>query len=78
QPIIDAFPVTIFVILHSSYSCRETLTTLDYLTSNIDLDFGENFPFISTNGYRLADGQRTVMRHVLELVPTNKILRSSS
>jgi predicted TIM-barrel fold metal-dependent hydrolase len=39
---------------------------------NVYLDFGEIFPFIS------ADAQRTVVRQVLELAPTNKILWSSS
>jgi hypothetical protein len=38
---------------------------------NVYLDFGEVFPFIS------AEGQRTVIRQVLELAPTNKILWSS-
>lgn len=35
------------------------------------LDFGEIFPFLS------ADGQRDVVKQVLELCPTNKIMWSS-
>ncbi|KAG1728871.1 amidohydrolase 2 [Suillus paluster] len=72
QPIIKAFPETIFVLLHSSYPYTRDAGYLTSVYKNVYLDFGEIFPFIS------ADGQRTVIREVLELAPTNKILWSSS
>lgn len=72
QPIIKAFPDTIFVLLHSSYPYTRDAGYLTSVYKNVYLDFGEIFPFIS------ADAQRTVVREVLELAPTNKILWSSS
>jgi predicted TIM-barrel fold metal-dependent hydrolase len=72
QPIIKAFPETIFVLLHSSYPYTRDAGYLTSVYKNVYLDFGEIFPFIS------ADGQRTVVHQVLELAPTNKILWSSS
>jgi predicted TIM-barrel fold metal-dependent hydrolase len=72
QPIIKAFPETIFVLLHSSYPYTRDAGYLTSVYKNVYLDFGEIFPFIS------ADAQRTVVRQVLELAPTNKILWSSS
>ncbi|KAG1744372.1 amidohydrolase 2 [Suillus lakei] len=71
QPIIKAFPETIFVLLHSSYPYTRDAGYLTSVYKNVYLDFGEIFPFIS------ADGQRTVVRQVLELAPTNKILWST-
>lgn len=71
QPIIKAFPETIFVLLHSSYPYTRDAGYLTSVYKNVYLDFGEVFPFIS------AEGQRTVIRQVLELAPTNKILWSS-
>ena len=38
---------------------------------NVYLDFGEIFPFLS------PDGQMSVVKQVLELCPTNKIMWSS-
>lgn len=38
---------------------------------NVYLDFGEVFPMLS------ADGQKSVIKEMLELVPTNKLLWSS-
>jgi hypothetical protein len=71
QPIIKAFPETIFVLLHSSYPYTRDAGYLTSVYKNVYLDFGEIFPFIS------ADGQRTVVHQVLELAPTNKILWST-
>lgn len=71
QPIIKAFPETVFVLLHSSYPYTRDAGYLTSVYKNVYLDFGEVFPFIS------AEGQRTVIRQVLELAPTNKILWSS-
>ncbi|KAG1744379.1 amidohydrolase 2 [Suillus lakei] len=71
QPIIKAFPETIFVLLHSSYPYTRDAGYLTSVYKNVYLDFGEIFPMIS------ADAQRTAVRQVLELAPTNKILWST-
>ncbi|KAJ3503636.1 hypothetical protein NLJ89_g8342 [Agrocybe chaxingu] len=71
QEIIEAFPKTTFVILHSAYPYTRDAGYLTAMYSNVYLDFGEVFPFVS------AEGQRNVLRQVLELSPTNKIMWSS-
>lgn len=72
QPIIAAFPNTPFVLLHSSYPFTQEAGYLTAVYPNVYLDFGEIFPFLS------ADGQKTVVRQVFELCPTNKIMWSSA
>lgn len=71
QPLIAAFPKTRFVLLHSSYPYTREAGYLSAVYENVFLDFGEIFPFVS------ADGQRQVVRQMLELCPTNKIMWSS-
>ncbi|CAA7262582.1 unnamed protein product [Cyclocybe aegerita] len=71
QGIIEAFPKTTFVILHAAYPYTRDAGYLTAMYSNVYLDFGEVFPFVS------AEGQRNVLRQVLELSPTNKIMWSS-
>lgn len=71
QPIIKAFPNTKIVLLHSSYPFTQEAGYLTAVYRNVFLDFGEIFPFLS------ADGQRDVVKQVLELCPTNKIMWSS-
>ncbi|THH29290.1 hypothetical protein EUX98_g4877 [Antrodiella citrinella] len=71
QPIIKAHPQTKFVLLHSSYPYTREAGYLTATYPNVYLDFGEVFPFLS------AEGQRNVVRQVLELAPTNKILWST-
>lgn len=71
QPLIKANPQTKFVLLHSSYPYTREAGYLTAVYPNVYLDFGEIFPFLS------ADGQRSTVKHVLELCPTNKILWSS-
>ncbi|KDR74123.1 hypothetical protein GALMADRAFT_71467 [Galerina marginata CBS 339.88] len=71
QPVIKAFPETQFVLLHSSYPYTREAGYLTAVYRNVYLDFGEVFPFVS------GDGQRTIIRQVLELAPTNKIMWSS-
>ncbi|EIN05840.1 hypothetical protein PUNSTDRAFT_145746 [Punctularia strigosozonata HHB-11173 SS5] len=71
QPLIKAFPETKFVLLHSSYPYTREAGYLSAVYANVYLDFGEIFPFVS------ADGQREVVRQMLELCPTNKILWST-
>jgi predicted TIM-barrel fold metal-dependent hydrolase len=71
QPLIKAFPSTKFVILHSSYPFTREAGYLASVYANAYLDFGEVFPFLS------ADGQRGVIKQMMELCPTNKLLWSS-
>ncbi|KAI0789209.1 amidohydrolase-domain-containing protein [Abortiporus biennis] len=71
QPIIKAFPNTKFILLHSSYPFTREAGYLAAVYPNVYLDFGEIFPFLS------ADGQVSVVKQVIELCPTNKILWST-
>ncbi|KAI0729116.1 amidohydrolase-domain-containing protein [Fomitopsis betulina] len=71
QPIIKAFPNTKIILLHSSYPFTQEAGYLTAVYRNVFLDFGEIFPFLS------ADGQRDVVKQVLELCPTNKIMWST-
>lgn len=71
QPIIKAYPNTKFVLLHSSYPYTRDAGYLTAVYPNVFLDFGEIFPFVS------AVGQCAVVKQVLELAPTNKIMWSS-
>ncbi|KAJ7066706.1 amidohydrolase-domain-containing protein [Mycena amicta] len=71
QPIIKAFPETHFVLLHSAYPFTREAGYLTAVYSNVWLDFGEVFPFVS------GAGQRSIIQQVLELSPTNKILWST-
>lgn len=72
QPLIEAYPNTRIVLLHSSYPYTREAGYLTAMYDNVFLDFGEIFPFVS------PDGQREVLRQVLELAPTNKIMWSSA
>lgn len=71
QPIIKAFPDATFVLLHSAYPFTREAGYLTAVYSNVFLDFGEIFPFVS------GHGQRAIIQQVLELCPTNKILWST-
>ena len=71
QPLIEAYPSTRIVLLHSSYPYTREAGYLTAMYDNVFLDFGEIFPFVS------PDGQREVLRQALELAPTNKIMWSS-
>lgn len=71
QTIIRAYPDTVFVLLHSSYPYTRDAGYLTAMYKNVYLDFGEIFPVLS------VDGQRAVIKQMLELAPTNKILWSS-
>ena len=72
QPIIEAYPDTPIVLLHSGYPYTREAGYLTSVYENVYLDFGEIFPLLS------GDGQRVVVRQMLELAPTNKILWSST
>ncbi|CAL1697878.1 unnamed protein product [Somion occarium] len=71
QPIIKAYPNTKILLLHSGYPYTREAGYLTAVYPNVYLDFGEIFPFLS------ADGQRSTVKQVLELCPTNKILWST-
>ncbi|KIK56197.1 hypothetical protein GYMLUDRAFT_47409 [Collybiopsis luxurians FD-317 M1] len=71
QPVIKDYPQTTFVLLHSSYPYTKEAGYLSAVYANVVLDFGEIFPFVS------GPGQRQIIRQVLDLCPTNKILWST-
>ncbi|OCH91311.1 hypothetical protein OBBRIDRAFT_753306 [Obba rivulosa] len=71
QPIIKAYPNTQIVLLHSSYPYTQQAGYLAAVYRNVYLDFGEIFPFLS------PDGQRDVVKQVLELCPSTKIMWST-
>ncbi|KAJ7077817.1 amidohydrolase 2 [Mycena belliarum] len=71
QAVIKAYHNTPFVLLHSSYPFTREAGYLSAVYLNVFLDFGEVFPFVS------GEGQRSIIRQVLELCPTNKILWST-
>lgn len=59
------------MLLHASYPFTREAGYLAAVYRNVFLDFGEVFPFVS------AEGQRAVVRQVLELSPTTKIMWST-
>ncbi|KAK0463211.1 amidohydrolase 2 [Desarmillaria tabescens] len=71
QRIIKAYPKTSFILLHSSYPYTREAGYLTLVYANVFLDFGEIFPMVS------AHGQKAVVRQMLEITPTNKILWST-
>ncbi|KAF8272728.1 amidohydrolase 2 [Lactarius quietus] len=71
QPLIAKFPRAKFVLLHASYPYTREAGYLTAVYKNVYLDIGEVFPVVS------KCGQETLIRQVLELVPTNKLMWSS-
>ncbi|KAI0072172.1 hypothetical protein K474DRAFT_441712 [Panus rudis PR-1116 ss-1] len=71
QSLIQTYPGTKIVLLHSSYPYTREAGYLTAVYPNVYLDFGEIFPFLS------GEGQRSVIKQVLELCPTNKIMWST-
>lgn len=59
------------VLLHSSYPYTREAGYLATVYKNVYLDFGEVFPMLS------QDGQKSVVKQLLELTPTNKLLWST-
>ncbi|EEB87547.1 hypothetical protein MPER_15069, partial [Moniliophthora perniciosa FA553] len=72
QPLIKAYPQTKIVLLHASYPYTKEAGYLTAVYSNVFLDFGEIFPAVS------GPGQRAIVRQILDLTPTNKILWSKT
>lgn len=71
QPLVEAYPDVNFVLLHSAYPYTRDAGYLAAHYPNVYLDIGEVFPMLS------MDGQESVLRQALELVPTCKILWST-
>ena len=71
QPLIAANPRTTFVLLHASYPYMREGGYLTAVYKNVYFDIGEVFPAVSRSG------QEALIRQVLELAPTNKIMWSS-
>ncbi|ESK85629.1 developmental protein [Moniliophthora roreri MCA 2997] len=71
QPLIKAYPQTKIVLLHASYPYTKEAGYLTAVYSNVFLDFGEIFPAVS------GPGQRAIIRQIVDLTPTNKILWST-
>ncbi|KAF8594652.1 hypothetical protein BDV93DRAFT_611774 [Ceratobasidium sp. AG-I] len=71
QPLIKAYPEVTFVLLHSGYPYVRQAGYLATVYPNVYLDFGLAISLLS------GDGQRSLIRQLLELCPTNKLLWSS-
>ncbi|KAH8726608.1 amidohydrolase-domain-containing protein [Phaeosphaeriaceae sp. PMI808] len=71
QQIIESYPTVPFVLLHSAYPFTQEAGYLATVYRHVYLDIGEVFPMVS------RDGQQTVLRQALELVPCSKLLYSS-
>lgn len=71
QPLIKTYPNASFVLLHSGYPYARQAGYLATVYSNVYLDFGLAIPLLS------GDGQRNMLRQLMELCPTNKLLWSS-
>lgn len=71
QPLVENYPTVPFVLLHSAYPYTREAGYLATVYRHVYLDVGEVFPMLS------RDGQRTVLRQAMELVPGSKLLYSS-
>jgi predicted TIM-barrel fold metal-dependent hydrolase len=71
QPSIAAHPRTKFVLLHASYPYMREAGHLAAMYKNVYVDIGRVSPMTS------ECGQAALMREVLGLAPTNKVMWSS-
>ncbi|KAH7094993.1 hypothetical protein FB567DRAFT_485351 [Paraphoma chrysanthemicola] len=71
QQVIESYPNVPFVLLHSAYPYTQEAGYLATVYRHVYLDIGEVFPMVS------RDGQESVLRQALELVPGSKLLYSS-
>lgn len=71
QPLIENYPKIPFVLLHSAYPYTREAGYLASVYKHVYLDVGEVFPRVS------RDGQLSILRQALELVPGGKILYST-
>jgi len=71
QPVIENYPNVPFVLLHSAYPYTRQAGYLATMFKNVYLDVGEVFPMVS------REGQRSILKQALEIVPGSKLLYSS-
>lgn len=71
QNFIRKFPKVPIVLLHASYPWTQEAGYLATVYDNVYADIGEVFPMVS------KEGQERVIREILELCPTEKILWST-
>ena len=71
QTFIEAYPSVPIVLLHASYPFTTEAGYLASVYSNVWLDIGEVFPFLS------QDGQERVVREALDLCPSGKLTWST-
>ena len=71
QDFIKTYPKVPIVLLHASYPFTTEAGYLASVYSNVWLDIGEVFPFLS------QDGQETVIRNALDLCPSEKMMWST-
>jgi len=71
QSIIEGYPDATFVLLHGSYPYSRDAGYLASVYQNVYADFGLVFPVVSRHG------QCAVVRQLLEMTPTNKIMWST-
>jgi hypothetical protein len=71
QNFIRCYPRVPIVLLHASYPWTKEAGYLASVYDNVYADIGEVFPFLS------RDGQETVLREILHLCPSEKILWST-
>jgi len=71
QNFIRQYPKVPIVLLHASYPWTKEAGYLASVYENVYADVGEVFPFLS------KQGQENVIREILELCPTEKILWST-
>ena len=71
QGFIKRYPTVPVVLLHASYPWTKEAGYLASVYDNVYADIGEVFPFVS------REGQEKVVREILELCPTEKILWST-
>lgn len=71
QDFIKAYPKLPIILLHASYPWTKEAGYLASVYDNVYADIGEVFPMLS------KDGQLNVVREILELCPTQKVLWST-
>lgn len=71
QELARAYPTVPIVLLHSGYPFDRETGYMAAMYANVFADIGEVFPFIN------RDGQESILRHVLELCPWEKIIWST-
>ncbi|OAA35794.1 developmental protein FluG [Metarhizium rileyi] len=71
QDFVREYPTIPIVLLHSGYPFDRETGYIATMYANVYADIGEVFPFIN------RDGQESIVRHVLELCPWEKIIWST-